>query len=731
MKSLLKSDLFSVGGFGLAVLIILAASVAVGIRVQIGMETQRKVAQSLAVIAKIDELQAHIIDAETGERGFLLTRDETFLKPYYEALNLEHGIDFQVDELKALISDNPNQIEKMSSLEDLILKELDYLSETIRLKKFGLIAAENIGLIASGNSTMDEIRGVLAEMRQEESNLLETRRKSAGNNLQYSVITIAAGVLIGFSLLSFSFWAGYREVRQRRQADAVIQRLNEELEGRIEKRTVELTQANIDLKESGSRLQNVLDTMIEGCQIIDPEFRYLYMNDAAVQHSKKTREDLIGKTMMESYPGIEESEVFKKIQDSMVARTRHRTLIEFEFPDHSKGWFELFIQPVAEGVFILSEDITERHMAEEAIQAQLGRLQALREIDLAIMGSTDVMLTLRVVFDQIRSHLKIDAIDVMFMNPVTHILNYANSVGFKNIGLVEQAEFRLGLGIAGDAALNNEIRHVKNLEDVREQIIRTSLIDVERFVEYYAIPLYTKGSLLGIMEIFHRSPLNLDSNALDFLKILAGHTAVAIDSSHMFAGLQRANLDLLQSYDFTIEGWSKALDLRDKETEGHTQRVTELTLNLARRIGIKEDDLIHIRRGALLHDIGKMGVPDNILLKPGPLTDEEWVVMRQHPKFAFELLYPIEYLRPALDIPYCHHEKWDGTGYPRGLGGTSIPQAARLFSIIDYWDAVTSDRPYRSAWTHEKALATILSLKGTHFDPDIVDMFLDMMKNPT
>ena len=182
------------------------------------------------------------------------------------------------------------------------------------------------------------------------------------------------------------------------------------------------------------------------------------------------------------------------------------------------------------------------------------------------------------------------------------------------------------------------------------------------------------------------------------------------------------------AYDATIEGWSHAMDLRDKETEGHTQRVTELTLKMAHALHIGEENLAHIRRGALLHDIGKLGVPDSILLKEGKLTDEEWVIMRKHPIYAHEMLSQIDYLRPALDIPFCHHEKWDGTGYPRGLKGEEIPLAARMFAIVDVWDAVTSDRPYRAAWSKEQALAYIIEHSGTQFDPEIVQVFLKVIK---
>ena len=195
--------------------------------------------------------------------------------------------------------------------------------------------------------------------------------------------------------------------------------------------------------------------------------------------------------------------------------------------------------------------------------------------------------------------------------------------------------------------------------------------------------------------------------------------------------MQRANDELSQAYDSTIEGWSHALDLRDKETEGHTQRVTKMTLELARAMGLNDNELVHFRRGAVLHDIGKMGVPDGILLKPGVLTEDEWKIMRQHPQLAYEMLAPIMYLKLALDIPYCHHEKWDGTGYPRGLKGEQIPLAARIFAIADVYDALTSDRPYRVAWSMEKTLGHIRSLAGSHFDPQVVEVFLHFMEQGT
>lgn len=210
------------------------------------------------------------------------------------------------------------------------------------------------------------------------------------------------------------------------------------------------------------------------------------------------------------------------------------------------------------------------------------------------------------------------------------------------------------------------------------------------------------------------------------LEALATEAAIAMEDAALFDDLQRSNVELILAYDKTLEGWVKALDLRDHETEGHTLRVTEMTLRLARAMNISDLELMHIRRGALLHDIGKIGVPDAILSKPGPLTEEEHEIMRLHPTHAYEMLSPIAFLRPALDIPYCHHERWDGTGYPRGLRGEHVPPAARIFAVADVWDALSSDRPYHAAWAPDKVREYVRTQSESHFDPDVVRIIMEI-----
>ena len=284
----------------------------------------------------------------------------------------------------------------------------------------------------------------------------------------------------------------------------------------------------------------------------------------------------------------------------------------------------------------------------------------------------------------------------------------------------------LSQSMAGNAAIENRmiaITDLSGMDSIPEQFIE------QGFQSYFSVPLNAKDQIKGVLEVFLRQPFSPAPDWFEFLHSLGGQTAIAIDNAQLFTNLQRSNVELELAYDTTLEGWGKALEIRDQETEGHTQRVTEMTLNLARRLGFDEDSLLHLRRGALLHDIGKMGIPDEILRKPGTLTEQEWVIMRKHVDFAYTLLNPIEYLQKALDVPYCHHERWNGNGYPRGLKGEEIPLAARIFAVIDVWDALLSDRPYRSAWVRDKVIDYIKEQSGIQFDPKIVDVFMEMIES--
>lgn len=368
-----------------------------------------------------------------------------------------------------------------------------------------------------------------------------------------------------------------------------------------------------------------------------------------------------------------------------------------------------------------------RMLLFEDAQRRLRFTEGLRRIDLAIIGTTDARVPLQVVLEEVRTFLQVEAADVLVHDPRFHSLSWASGYGF-GTPAVQHAVLRVGEGHAGLVALDRRTLRIDDLGAAELRPVRDALLTSEGFVSYVGVPLVSKGQVLGVLEVFHRRPFEPDFEWLEALDVLAGQACLAIDNASMFDRLQRSRLDLELAYDETIEGWSRALDLRDNETEGHTQRVKEMTLRLARAMGFPEGELVQIQRGALLHDIGKMGVPDEILLKPGPLTDAEWLVMRQHPELALALLSPIAYLRPAIDIPFAHHERWDGTGYPRGRRGKQIPRAARVFAVVDVWDALRSDRPYRDGWPEVRVLDHIESLSGTHFDPEVVEAFLKVCR---
>ncbi|MBN1453440.1 MAG: HD domain-containing protein [Anaerolineales bacterium] len=396
--------------------------------------------------------------------------------------------------------------------------------------------------------------------------------------------------------------------------------------------------------------------------------------------------------------------------------------------ENGEHWFEArFIVSGGKRSVVIIQDITRFKVSEAKIQKQLDQMSALRAIDHAITSSVDLNLTLSILLTQLVNHLQIDAASILLWNEDIKKLEYAAGLGFRTNAL-SHTKLGLGEGYAGIAALEQRVVHKVNLSNQATDFLRSPSFGQEGFVSYYGIPLIAKGQVQGVLEIFKRSLINPDSDWLRFLEMLGGQAAIAIDNASLFSNLQRSNTEITSAYDATIEGWSRALDMRDHETEGHTQRVVRLTIRLAEQIQIPSKNLIHLRRGAALHDIGKMGIPDRILHKPGPLTEEEWNIMRQHPNYAYELLSPIDYLRPAMDIPCYHHERWNGSGYPSGLKEEEIPLPARLFAVVDVFDALVSDRPYRSAWTKQAALDYIQEGVGNLFDPTITTVFLKLVK---
>jgi len=367
-------------------------------------------------------------------------------------------------------------------------------------------------------------------------------------------------------------------------------------------------------------------------------------------------------------------------------------------------------------------DVHERGGQKLQIQQQLERLASLRTVEQAITNSLDSRVTLGVVLDAAVARLHVDAAGILVAGPDRVTLRYACCRGFA-ISSLPAREVNIGEGLTGRAVLARRTFRVPDLSRFADQELVPPV--ARQFRSYFATPILARGKIRGVLELYRRAPFEPDAQWIAFLEALGGQAAIAVEHAALFEALERSSNELALAYDATLEGWARALDLRDKQTEGHARRVTETTVALARVMGIGDSDLVHIRRGALLHDIGKMGIPDAILGKPSELTAEEWVIMRRHPNYAFELLSPIPFLRPALDIPYCHHERWNGSGYPRGLRRSEIPLSARIFALTDVWDALRSERPYKAPWSDARTFDFIRKGAGTQFDPRVVDAFME------
>ena len=486
------------------------------------------------------------------------------------------------------------------------------------------------------------------------------------------------------------------------------------------------------LRESEERFSQVWDVTSDAMALSDPQGIVFAANPAYHNLFGYTPEQVIGKSFAIIFPPEFQEQALEQYKitfaSEVIPASFEATIQRTDGLKRNVESNATFLSTAGRRTAMLStiRDITERSQAQEKIQRQFNHLTALSAIDRVIASNFDLQICLSEILGHVTKELGIDAADILIFNPNSQTLNFGAERGFRTRA-ARRASVRLGESYAGRAALERQLVQIPSLKEEPDNVLLTNLLAGEDFACYYGVPLIAKGQVKGVLEIFHRSPLEPDSEWFDFLSALAGQSAIAIENVTLFDGLQRSNSELTLAYDATIEGWSRALDLRDKETEWHTQRVTEMTIKLARVFGMNDADLVQIRWGALLHDIGKMGVPDSILHKPGPLTDEEWVIMRKHPLFAHELLAPIRYLRLALDIPYCHHEKWDGSGYPHGLPNTQIPLCARIFAIADVWDALSSDRPYRAAWPEDKVREHIQASSGTHFDPQVVEVFMQIL----
>lgn len=433
---------------------------------------------------------------------------------------------------------------------------------------------------------------------------------------------------------------------------------------------------------------------------------------------------LITKLTEELAKPADEREIFT------IMPVRHRTkdnrIIHAEF---SASWLHDEQNNII-GVQGSTRDITERRVAEEEMRRQAERAESLLHVASTLNANLELKTVLHKICEETCSALHVPLVAFLLYDERTQTFKLADSLGLppgfaESMDPLPHAVYEELSQKLGKCHVAYDITNVTDLP--YEEQMKDS--NISKFA--YAF-LERDGFPLGLLVAGAAGEeYLLVDDAPQLLSGLADQAASAISNADLFHRLKHSNVKLLKAYDATIEGWAYALSLKDEETENHSQHVVELTLAIARKSGIAEEEMADIKRGALLHDIGKMGIPDDILHKPGKLTDDEWEVMHRHPRYAFDMLSHVDYLRPALDIPYSHHEKWDGSGYPQGLREKEIPLAARIFAIVDVFDALISNRPYRKAWSREKALDHIEQESGRHFDPQIVDIFLKLINEQT
>ena len=511
------------------------------------------------------------------------------------------------------------------------------------------------------------------------------------------VVRENARLVCGAGGLPLFYEGSVEDITARKEAEEALRVAHTELERRVERRTAALAEANRALtaevaerQQVEARLASALEEQENIMETVPDVLFRLNLRGQLVQWNRKMEtvtglspKELQGIPATELFPPADRAAIVEAITQAFSTgyaevegslQGKDGTLT----PHHFLGVPLRDAAGQVIGLTGMGRDVTEQRRQQAAVLESEQRYRAL--VDL----SPEAMIVLQ-----------------------DDRLVYANRAGVAMLGAGSLAE------IAGTPAL--DFVHPDYQLHARERLRQTGRLETKhhRWVR-------RDGRVIDVESVSGPT----DHKGRPARQVLARDITDRQRAEERVLALNDA---LIQAYDSTIEGWSRALDYRDHETEGHSQRVTELTLRLARTVGLGEDELVHVRRGALLHDMGKMGVPDRVLLKPGPLDDAEWEVMRRHPALAVEMLAPIMFLGPALQIPLCHHEKWDGTGYPHGLKGEQIPLVARLFAVVDVWDALRSDRPYRRAWESGRVVDHIQSLSGSHFDPQVVQAFLSLM----
>ena len=483
-----------------------------------------------------------------------------------------------------------------------------------------------------------------------------------------------------------------------------------------------------------TRLRSIVATAIEGILTLDSEGRIESLNPAAERMFGISSSAAVGEHLSDLTP-----------QDATDAGDMYLHRYLKTPPAHPEGQVQELRAVRADGTvfpiemnlrhydhrnqrkYIVSiRDISKQKAAESRVGVQLRQLQALHRVDRVLSASRDQDVILDVVADQVVTAPDLDVAIIRTFSSVLQRLELQTSHGLAANEVAEPVVM-LGAGLAGRAAFDQRPARLRHRDDALVRDGDDASFAGQTSVDGLAIPLVANAQLKGTLEVYSFDRRGISDESVDFLNSLGYQVANAIDGTELFTATLRSKQLLESAYEATLEGWSRALEMRGVDTEGHAIRVSRLAVQLGEAMGLEGDELKTLRRGALLHDIGKIGIPDSVLHKPGKLDEADWELIREVPNHAMDLLGGLPFLREASSVPYFHNEKWDGTGYPNGLAGEAIPLEARIFSLVDVWDTLMSDRPYRRALPRDSALAQIASLSGSNFDPDVVRAFLDMI----
>ena len=490
--------------------------------------------------------------------------------------------------------------------------------------------------------------------------------------------------------------------------DISHERRSRQLESRHEREIIEI-------------FESITDAFIT----VDIAGRITRVNAKAADLIGQSREQILGEQLSSICPTL-------LPPDWASGRVLPATSFEGQL-SHSERWFSARVYPSENGFGLYVIDITERRRSEQAItqlnaqlEQNLKRLNALHEIDRALGASNDLQLTLGIIVERALQHLQADTVTILRYNPAMARLEHAASQGLHH--KARSNTVAMGAWLAGRVALQQKPLSIVQMRDTLEGTDTHELLDVEGFVSYNAVPLLSKGKLLGVLEVFHRHAFEPDQEWLDFLHTLGIQAGIAVENARLVHELQLTNTQLTLAVDQIIEANARAMDFYEGRPDGHAQRAMELTVQVARVFGLNDLEIAQVRRGALLHDVGMLGVPDQVRFKADPLEAPDWAIVENHPNFAYELMRGVRFLRPALQIPCSHHERWDALGYPKGLQGESIPLEARIFAVVDAFESMRCDRSDRRALSLEAAVQEIRNGAGSKYDPQVVAVFLDILE---